>query len=175
MHRAVRYDELTVHGGGGDVAQLVDSIYGDTFEGTPTGSIYRTGRSEYLVRDFPTVRVQGEDAGLDQAHLRPSGSEDEVVERADDWLMRGEEYAVLVAKSFGEIYVHGAGAPMSQRLLAPAPSAEDGPQSGISDRDLSLLAHEWYRFQPSSSHDGRESTSGQAPDAVARRALIFHR
>jgi uncharacterized repeat protein (TIGR01451 family) len=137
LQRLVRYNQVTAHGGGGpDVAEMFDTRYTDTFSGQPDRCTYQAGRWEYRVQDFPVLRVNGEAAGSDLAHLYP-GSGDTVRERPDTWVMSGEGYSITVEKSFGTVEVHnGSGSGAQSALAGPD---EFSPQV-FSDGDLAILA-----------------------------------
>jgi hypothetical protein len=168
-HRAVRYDEVTVDAAGGDDEGTVeDSRYTDVFHGTPTGSTYRTGRSDFTLRNFPTTKVvSGGEAGWDEAHLWPASSGDEVVEGTDEWMMDGGTYSIIVQKIMGEVHVHPAGTPSAQQVTPPASAQAVQPAERISDRELALLAHQWIQNQPdSSSEDDDEKEAAKTNVAL---------
>jgi hypothetical protein len=162
MHRVVRYNQVNVSGGGGpDVAEMFDTRYGDTFSGWPDECAYKAGRFEYLVQDFPVLRVKGEESGSDMSHLYP-GPDDTVKERPDDWLMSGDGYSIVVQKTFGEVMVHDDSGSAPQSALA-GPD-EFSPQA-LSDRDLALLAN--ASLHGRSSEDRNDHTEA-AVDAILR-------
>ena len=149
----MRYNQVTAFGNGGpDVAEMFDTRYTDTFSGWPDECAYQAGRWEYRVEDFPVVRVKGEAAGSDMAHLYPAAGET-VRERTHDWHMSGDGYSITVEKSFGAVEVHDGSGSGSQRALA---GSDEFPQETLADRDLTILAQGFAR-QPSQS-DEEEST-----------------
>jgi hypothetical protein len=166
LHRLVRYDQVTVDSGGGpDVAEMFDTPFRDTFSGWPEESKYEAGRFEYLVQGFPTVRVNGDgvtgDEDPDTAYLYPS-PDDEIIERLDDWLMKGEGYSIKVEKSFGEVVVHGDSGSGSTSALA-GPDAFS-PQA-LLEHDLAVLAEASLRGRASDDPDDRAEA---AVDSVLR-------
>jgi CSLREA domain-containing protein len=139
LQRLVRYNRLTAYGGGGpDVAEMFDTRFTDTFSGWPDQCVYQAGRWEYRVQDFPVLRVNGEAAGSDVAHLYP-GAGDTVSERTNAWAMSGDGYSITVEKAFGAVEVHDGPGPVSVNALA-APD-EFSPGS-VSDHDLAILAYD---------------------------------
>jgi hypothetical protein len=146
MQRAVRYDEVTVGGEQGDnIARLDDSIYTDLFHGTPTVWTYATGRTNFVGRGFVTTKVTQDEEGRDEAHLWPADVDDEIIERARDWIMRCGDSAILVNKSFGEIHIHPVQGLSSQQLGPLTPWNRGRTLPGIADEELAVLAYEWLR------------------------------
>jgi hypothetical protein len=170
LQRLVRYDYVTVDGGGGpDVAEMFDTRFADTFYGRPDDCTYEAGRWEYRVQDFPVVRVNGEAGGSDTAHLYP-GAGDTVRERTDDWVMSGDGYSITVEKSFGDVpVVHDGSGSGSQSALA-GPD-EFRPQA-LSDLDLAILASAALRSRFSTDSDDREEA---AVDSVLRTEFWWSR
>jgi hypothetical protein len=169
MHRVVRYEQVTVSGGGGpDVAEMFDTRYRDTFSGWPDECVYGAGRFEYLVQDFPVLRVNGEEAGSDVSHLYP-GPDDTVSERTDDWVMSGDGYSIVVEKTFGEVVVHDdSGSGSTSALAGPD---ELSPQA-LSDHDLAILADASLRGRTSDDPDDHAEA---AVDSVLRTEFWWKR